>query len=198
MTGLRASLLSDQGAFYADAQPSKFRAGLFHIGTGSYDIPAAHVGAKGVHEQGSRRRRVPLLVPRHRGLVPDRAPRPDRCPRARRRPGRAAPQELHQAGAVPVPLGHRLPLRLRELPRGDADRAREARLRGAAARAGRGARGGAAARDRHRVVHRGGRRRQRQGVRHRRAEDVRLGGAARSPDRQGDPQARCQVAGPGA
>ena len=45
--GMRASLLSDQGAFYADAQPSKFRAGLFHICTGSYDFPAAHVSAKG-------------------------------------------------------------------------------------------------------------------------------------------------------
>jgi carbon-monoxide dehydrogenase large subunit len=47
MTALRASLLSDQGAFYADAQPTKFRAGLFHIVTGSYDIPAAHVVADG-------------------------------------------------------------------------------------------------------------------------------------------------------
>ncbi len=47
MTGLRASLLSDQGAFFADAQPTKTRAGLFHIVTGSYDIPAAHVVADG-------------------------------------------------------------------------------------------------------------------------------------------------------
>jgi carbon-monoxide dehydrogenase large subunit len=47
MTALRASLLSDQGAFYADAQPTKFRAGLFHIVTGSYDIPSAHVVADG-------------------------------------------------------------------------------------------------------------------------------------------------------
>jgi aerobic carbon-monoxide dehydrogenase large subunit len=47
MTALRATLQSDQGAFYADAQPSKFRAGLFHIVTGSYDIPAAHVVADG-------------------------------------------------------------------------------------------------------------------------------------------------------
>ena len=47
ITGLRASLLSDQGAFFADAQPTKFRAGLFHIVTGSYDIPAAHVVADG-------------------------------------------------------------------------------------------------------------------------------------------------------
>jgi carbon-monoxide dehydrogenase large subunit len=45
--GMRASILSDQGAFYADAQPTKFRAGLFHICTGSYDFAAAHVTAKG-------------------------------------------------------------------------------------------------------------------------------------------------------
>ncbi|MDH3500271.1 MAG: aerobic carbon-monoxide dehydrogenase large subunit [Acidimicrobiia bacterium] len=47
ITGMRASILSDQGAFFADAQPSKFRAGLFHICTGSYDFPNAHVEAKG-------------------------------------------------------------------------------------------------------------------------------------------------------
>jgi carbon-monoxide dehydrogenase large subunit len=49
MTGLRVKLLSDNGAFYADAQPTKFRAGLFHIVTGSYDIPAAHVVADGAY-----------------------------------------------------------------------------------------------------------------------------------------------------
>ena len=49
MLGLRVKLLSDQGAFYADAQPSKFRAGLFHIVTGSYDLPAAHVVADGAY-----------------------------------------------------------------------------------------------------------------------------------------------------
>lgn len=47
ITGMRANILSDQGAFYADAQPTKFRAGLFHICTGSYDFGAAHVTAKG-------------------------------------------------------------------------------------------------------------------------------------------------------
>lgn len=45
--GMRAGILSDQGAFYADAQPTKFRAGLFHICTGSYDFAAAHVTATG-------------------------------------------------------------------------------------------------------------------------------------------------------
>ena len=49
MVGLRAKLLSDNGAFYADAQPSKLKAGLFHIVTGSYDIPAAHVVADGAY-----------------------------------------------------------------------------------------------------------------------------------------------------
>src|SRR5438128_8826131 len=49
MTGLRVKLLSDNGAFFADAQPSKLKAGLFHIVTGSYDIPAAHVEADGAY-----------------------------------------------------------------------------------------------------------------------------------------------------
>jgi aerobic carbon-monoxide dehydrogenase large subunit len=49
MLGVRVKLLSDNGAFFADAQPSKFRAGLFHIVTGSYDIPAAHVEADGAY-----------------------------------------------------------------------------------------------------------------------------------------------------
>src|SRR5262249_19106691 len=42
-------LLSDNGAFFADAQPTKFKAGLFHIVTGSYDIPAAYVEADGAY-----------------------------------------------------------------------------------------------------------------------------------------------------
>ena len=49
MTGLRVKMLSDQGYAYADAQPSKLRAGLFHIVTGSYDIPAAHVVTDGAY-----------------------------------------------------------------------------------------------------------------------------------------------------
>ncbi|HXA30429.1 MAG TPA: aerobic carbon-monoxide dehydrogenase large subunit [Candidatus Angelobacter sp.] len=47
--GLRVGLLSDNGAFFSDAQPSKFKAGLFHIVTGSYDIPAAHVVGDGAY-----------------------------------------------------------------------------------------------------------------------------------------------------
>ena len=47
--GLRVNLISDNGAFFADAQPTKFKAGLFHIVTGSYDYPAAHVVADGAY-----------------------------------------------------------------------------------------------------------------------------------------------------
>ncbi len=45
--GLRVHMLSDQGAFHADAQPTKFKAGLFHVVTGSYDYPAAHIVCDG-------------------------------------------------------------------------------------------------------------------------------------------------------
>ncbi|HUG86995.1 MAG TPA: aerobic carbon-monoxide dehydrogenase large subunit [Euzebya sp.] len=46
---LRVNMLSDQGAFYADAQPSKLRAGLFHVVTGSYDYPVAHIVCDGAY-----------------------------------------------------------------------------------------------------------------------------------------------------
>jgi carbon-monoxide dehydrogenase large subunit len=49
MLGLRATILADEGAFHADAQPSKFKVGLFHIVTGSYQLPAAHVVADGAY-----------------------------------------------------------------------------------------------------------------------------------------------------
>ncbi len=49
MTGLRVKMLSDQGYAYADAQPSKLKAGLFHVVTGSYDLPAAHVVTDGAY-----------------------------------------------------------------------------------------------------------------------------------------------------
>lgn len=49
MLALQVGVISDNGAFYADAQPTKFKAGLFHIVTGSYDIKAAHVVADGAY-----------------------------------------------------------------------------------------------------------------------------------------------------
>ena len=47
--GLRSTVLADHGAFNAAAQPSKFPAGLFHIFTGSYDVPAAFCEVDGVY-----------------------------------------------------------------------------------------------------------------------------------------------------
>ena len=49
ISALRVKMLSDNGAFFADAQPTKCKAGLFHIVTGSYDIPAAHVETDGAY-----------------------------------------------------------------------------------------------------------------------------------------------------
>ncbi|HCB34344.1 MAG TPA: carbon-monoxide dehydrogenase large subunit [Acidimicrobiaceae bacterium] len=46
---LRVDMLSDQGAFFADAQPTAFKAGLFHVVTGSYDFDAAYVKCKGAY-----------------------------------------------------------------------------------------------------------------------------------------------------
>jgi carbon-monoxide dehydrogenase large subunit len=49
MLGMRVNMASDNGAFFADAQPTQFKAGLFHICTGSYDMPAAHVVCDGAY-----------------------------------------------------------------------------------------------------------------------------------------------------
>jgi carbon-monoxide dehydrogenase large subunit len=49
ITGLRVRTLADHGAADAAANPSKFPAGLFSIGTGSYDLKAAHIAVDGVY-----------------------------------------------------------------------------------------------------------------------------------------------------
>jgi carbon-monoxide dehydrogenase large subunit len=49
ITGLRAYVVADHGAFDACADPTKYPAGMFHICTGSYDIPVAHVEVDGVY-----------------------------------------------------------------------------------------------------------------------------------------------------
>src|SRR6184192_3686283 len=40
---------SDHGAFFSDAQPSKFKIGLMHSAFAAYDIPAAHLTARGTY-----------------------------------------------------------------------------------------------------------------------------------------------------
>ncbi len=46
---LRVQVTADHGAFDACADPTKWPAGMFHVCTGSYDIPNAHVSVDGVY-----------------------------------------------------------------------------------------------------------------------------------------------------
>ena len=87
MLGLRTSLLADEGAFHADAQPSKLKVGLLP----RRDRLLRHAGRarrrrRLLHEQGARRGGISMLVPRHGGVVHDRAARPERRVRARMDP----------------------------------------------------------------------------------------------------------------
>lgn len=47
--GVRMHTDSDHGAFFSDAQPSKFKIGLMHSAFACYDIPTAHLTARGVY-----------------------------------------------------------------------------------------------------------------------------------------------------
>jgi carbon-monoxide dehydrogenase large subunit len=47
--GVRMNTISDHGAFFADAQPSKFKIGLMHSAFACYDIPTAHMFATGYY-----------------------------------------------------------------------------------------------------------------------------------------------------
>jgi carbon-monoxide dehydrogenase large subunit len=47
--GLRVNVVADHGAFDACADPTKWPAGMFHVVTGSYAIPNAHVSVDGVY-----------------------------------------------------------------------------------------------------------------------------------------------------
>lgn len=49
ITGMRVNVVADHGAFDACTDPTKFPAGLFHVCSGSYDIPAAFASVKGVY-----------------------------------------------------------------------------------------------------------------------------------------------------
>ncbi len=47
--GVRMRTLADHGAFFSDAQPSKFKIGLMHSAFACYDIPTSHLEARGVY-----------------------------------------------------------------------------------------------------------------------------------------------------
>ena len=178
----------------ADAVP----AGLFHVVTGSYDYPAAHVKRGGAYTNKApggvayrcsfRITEASFLIER---LVQTAAYELGIDPAEMRFKNFIQPEQF------PYDDADRVRVRLRRLPDRAAQGARRGRLRRAARGAGRGTRGRPADRHRHRALHRGGRRGAVEEVRHPRAEDDRLRRAARAPHRQGDPQARREVAGPG-
>ena len=47
--GIRFHADTDQGAFFSDAQPSKFKIGLVHSAFACYDVPVGHITARGVY-----------------------------------------------------------------------------------------------------------------------------------------------------
>ncbi len=47
--GVRFHATTDQGAFFADAQPTKFKVGLVHSAFACYDIPVGHITAQGAY-----------------------------------------------------------------------------------------------------------------------------------------------------
>ena len=47
--GVRMITISDHGAFFSDAQPSKFKIGLMHSAFACYDIPVAHMMSTGYY-----------------------------------------------------------------------------------------------------------------------------------------------------
>ena len=161
-------------------------------------------GRRRLHQQGAGRRRLSLLVPGHRGGLLHRAGDGHSCPEARHGSGRAADEEPHQAGAVPLHLGTRLGIRFRRLSHRPAEGDGHGRLRQAARRA-EGQAGGLQARrdpraDGHRrhLLHRDRRRRPVAELRHPRHRHVRFRRDPHPPDRLGDRPARHQVDGPGA
>jgi carbon-monoxide dehydrogenase large subunit len=47
--GVRFHATTDQGAFFADAQPTKFKIGLVHSAFACYDVPVGHITAQGAY-----------------------------------------------------------------------------------------------------------------------------------------------------
>ena len=157
----------------------------------------ARQGQGRLHEQGAGRRRVPLLVPHHRGRLPRGAHGRRARARDEGRPDRAADEQLHRARAVPVRDDDRLDVRLRELRRDDARGDGHRRLRGSPPRAGGEARPRRADGHRRVLLHRGRRRRAAQAHGHPRPGDERRRRPAGAPVGQGGRQHQRQTQGQG-
>ena len=190
---------ADHGAFFADAQPSKFKIGLMHSAFAAYDVPVAHLTARGVYTNkapGGVAYRCSFRVTEAMFFQ-------ERMMQAAaddlgHGPGRVPPDELRPRRRLPAPHPARLPHRLRPVRQVPGRRPQGHRLRELQARAGGGAQARPAARPRHLHDDRAARRGQQPGVRHPRHQDVRLGRAQGAHERQGDPPHRRQDPGAGA
>ena len=183
--GVRIHTDADHGAFFSDAQPSKFKIGLMHSAFAAYDIPAAHLTARGTYTNkapGGVAYRCSFRVTEAMFFQ-------ERMVQAADEPGQGRP--------VPVPDPVRLPDRLGPVRQVPGRRAEGGRLRGLPAAAGRGEGQGQAAGPRHLHDDRAARRREQPRVRHPRHQDVRLGRAQGAHDRQGHRPHRRQDPGPG-
>ena len=198
ITGLRVDVIADHGAFdshrAADEVPGRV---LPHRLRLLRPRGVARQGQGGLHEQGAGRRRVPLLVPHHRGRLPRRAHGRRAGAGDEGRPDRPADAQLHRARPVPVRDDHRLDVRLGQLRQDDEGRDGHRRLRRPAPRAGREARARRADGHRRLVLHRGRRRRPAQAHGHPRPRDERRRRPARASVGQGGRQHQRADAGPG-
>ena len=199
MLALRVHLDSDNGAFFSDAQPSKFKAGLFHIVTGSYDIPTAHITADGYYTNKApggvayrcsfRVTEASYLIER---LVTNAAIEIGMDQAEFRKKNFIKPEQFPYNSATGWVYDSG------DYAQGHGRRPGHARLRRAEeGRRGRERKKGEVTGHRHRQLHRGRGRRPRRGLRHPRASHVRLRRAPGPPDRQGDAAHGHQVAGPG-
>ena len=117
--GVRSTILADHGAFDAHAQPGEqYPRASSRSSRAATTCPRLRRGDRRLLEQGPRRHRLPLLVPGHRGHLPDGTHHGRAGRRARNGPGRAQAQELHQEGADALRLRHGLGVRRRRLRRG--------------------------------------------------------------------------------
>ena len=112
--GVRMHTDSDHGAFFSDAQPSKFKIGLMHSAFACYDIPAAHLTARGVYTNkapGGVAYRCSFRVTEAMFFQ-------ERMVQAAaddlgHGPGRVPPGQLRPRRRLPAPHAVRLPHRLR-------------------------------------------------------------------------------------
>ena len=96
--------------------PTKWPAGLLQHRDRLVRLPGrALLGRRRLHQQGAGRRRLSLLVPRHRGRLLHRARHGHHGAEARHGPGRVPDEEPDPARAVSLHLGARLGIRFRRL-----------------------------------------------------------------------------------